>query len=377
MALILTEEQLLLKDSARAFLRAQAPVASFRQMRDAGVPWSPALWSEMAGMGWTGVLIPEEFGGLGFGCVGAGQIFEECGRTLANSPLLTSAVVAARMIEALGSSEQKAALLPAVASGELVVGLAVAEGERWQPQAVSATAAATGKGYVLTGTKTQLAFAEAADRYLVSARITGEGPGSGGLSLFLVDADAQNATVDSRLKIDSYTTSVMQLDGVGVAAESLLGEPGTAWPAMRGALDLGAACSAAELLGIAAEAFARTLEYLKQREQFGRPIGSFQALQHRAAHLHCELELTRSVVLQALQACEADPGSASMPCSLAKARAVQTARLAVNEAVQMHGGIGMTDEFDIGLFLKRANAAFGEFGNYYYHADRYAGALGY
>ncbi len=372
MTSMLSEEQLLLRDSARSFLEARSPVAELRRMRDAGESWSPRLWSEMAAMGWTGVVVPEEFGGLGFGCVGAGQIFEQCGHTLANSPLMASAVVGAKLVEALGSPELKSSLLPMLASGESILCPALAEGERWALEDANTTARAEADGYVLTGTKSQLAFAEAADHFLVSARIAGNGPGHGGLSLFLLNAGHPGLSVESRLKIDSFSSSQLRLDSVRVGPQARLGEPGKAWPAIREAAEAGAACSAAELLGMASEAFQRTLDYLKQREQFGRPIGSFQALQHRAALLHCELELTSSVVLQALQACEAAATSASMLANLAKARAVKTAQLAVNEAVQMHGGIGMTDEFDIGLFLKRANAAFAEFGGYHYHADRFA-----
>jgi alkylation response protein AidB-like acyl-CoA dehydrogenase len=377
MALILNEEQQLLKDSARDFFRETSPVAALRALRERGEEWSPELWSSMAEMGWTGIAVPEEHGGLGFGYVGAGLLLEEAGRTLAASPLLSSALVCASLITALGNESQKRSLLPAIASGERILALALNESTRLDPAATAMTATADGRGHVLVGRKVRVIDGAMAKAYLVVAR-TGGAPGEpDGLSVFVVDRDAKGLSASHERDLDNRLVTDLRLDAVRLGPESLLGKPGSAWEALQKALDIGAACQSAELLGIAGEAFERTLGYLKERKQFGVPIGSFQALQHRAALLFCELELSRSAVLKALQAIDADSPDRSTLASVAKAKTGKTAQLAVNEAVQMHGGIGMTDEFDIGFFMKRAAAARQDYGDHYYHVDRFAQLRGY
>jgi alkylation response protein AidB-like acyl-CoA dehydrogenase len=377
MALILNEEQQLLKDSARDFFRESSPVAALRALREKGEEWSPELWSSMAEMGWTGIAVPEEHGGLGFGYVGAGLLLEEAGRTLAASPLLSSALVCASLVTALGNESQKQSLLPAIASGELILALALNESTRLDPSATAMSATADGQGHVLGGRKVHVIDGAIAKAYLVVAR-TGGAPGEpDGLSIFVVDRDAKGLTASHDRDLDNRLVTDLRLDAVRLGPESLLGKPGSAWEALQRALDIGAACQAAELLGISNEAFERTLGYLKERKQFGVPIGSFQALQHRAALLFCELELSRSAVLKALQAIDADSADRSTLASVAKAKTGKTAQLAVNEAVQMHGGIGMTDEFDIGFFMKRAAAARQDYGDHYYHVDRFAQLRGY
>jgi len=377
MALILSEEQQLLKDSARDFFRESSPTEMFRALRDKGEEWSPELWSSMAEMGWTGIVVPEEQGGLGFGYVGAGLLLEEAGRTLAASPLLSSAIVCSSLLAALGDEAQKQALLPAVASGELILALALNESTRLDPSATAMTATAEGQDYVLNGHKQRVADGAIAQGFLVVAR-TGAAPGdTSGLSLFRVDRGTPGLGISAELNLDNRVVTGLHFDSVRVDADALIGAPGSAWDALQRALDIGAACQAAELLGIAGEAFERTLGYLKERKQFGVPIGSFQALQHRAALLFCELELSRSAVLKALQAIDADSADRSALASAAKVKTGRTAQLAVNEAVQMHGGIGMTDEFDMGFFMKRAAAARQEYGDHYYHLDRFARLKGY
>lgn len=375
MALVLNEEQQMLRDSAKSFIQESSPVGVLRKLRDSGEEWSPELWSGMAEMGWTGIAVPEAFGGLEFGYVGAGLVLEECGRTLAASPLLSSSFVCASLLEAAGSKAQKEPLLPAIAGGETVLTLALCERNRFDPESIATTAAADGDTYVLNGVKQHVLDGDIANAFIVVARLADAG--EDGLGLFLVDRDAAGLTISTTLNADNRRVADLSLESVRVAADAVIGAPAASGAALVRALDIGAALSAAELLGVAQEAFERTLDYLKERKQFGVPVASFQALQHRAAQLFCELELCKSCVLKALQAIDEDSPERSRLASMAKAKVAKTSKLAVNEAVQMHGGIGMTDEFDIGFFMKRSAAACQEYGDYYYHADRFAGLGGY
>jgi alkylation response protein AidB-like acyl-CoA dehydrogenase len=216
-----------------------------------------------------------------------------------------------------------------------------------------------------------------ADRLIVSARTSGDVEGRDGITLFLIDAKAGGVSISRGSNVDSRNAAVVELRDVAVTDADVIGTPDKGAVVLDAVLDAGRAVLAAEMLGVAEEAFERTLSYLREREQFGARIGSFQGLQHRAAHLYCEIELVRSVVLRTLQALDAqEPGASSLVC-LAKAKAGDIARIATNEAVQMHGGIGMTDEFDIGFFMKRARAAGETFGDAYYHTDRFAQLAGY
>ena len=377
MALVITEEQQMLRDAARSFIQESSPVSALRERRDSGEDWSPDLWSGMAEMGWAGITIPEEHGGLEFGYVGAGLVFEECGRTLAASPLLSSSMVCASLIAELGNEEQRAALLPGIATGESVFTLALDESSRLDPAAVALTATVIGDGFVLSGDKTNVLDVAIADQLLVVARTAGAAGEEDGLSVFAVDREADGVRIETILNVDARRVGSIHFDSVKVESAALIGTAGNVWQALERALDIGAVLSAAELLGLSQEAFEMTLDYLKERKQFGVPVGSFQALQHRAAQLFCELELCKSVVLKALQAIDQDVEDRALLASMAKAKVAKTAKLAVNESMQMHGGIGMTDEYDIGFFMKRAAAACQEYGDYYYHADRFARLGGY
>jgi alkylation response protein AidB-like acyl-CoA dehydrogenase len=377
MALVLNEEQQLLRDSAKTFLDECSPVGSLRKLRDAGEEWSPGFWADMAEMGWAGIVIPEQYDGLEFGYVGAGMLFEQCGRTLVSSPLLSSALVCSSLVTALGNENQKETLLPSIVSGQLILTLALNESGRLDPSATSMTATPDGQGFVLNGKKTYVLDGMIAHKLLVVARTNGGAGDRDGLSIFLVDRDSEGLKFSGIQNADNHLAAEISFDSVHVGSDALLGEAGEAWTQLEKALDIGAVCSAAELLGIAQESFERTVQYLKERKQFGVLVGSFQALQHRAATLFCELDLSRSVVLKALQAIDEDSAERSTLASAAKFKCNKTARLAVNEAVQMHGGIGMTDEFEIGFFMKRSAAARQEYGDDYYHADRFARLRGY
>ncbi|WP_417449666.1 acyl-CoA dehydrogenase family protein [Kordiimonas sp.] len=378
MALVLNEEQQLLKESAEGFLKEKAPVSQLRKLRDDAdeTGFSKELWNEMSEMGFAGLLIEEDHGGTAFGCVGAGIVAEAMGKTLSASPYLASGVVAASVIKAAGSEGQKGALLPAIAAGELIVTLAVDESSRHAPEDTALKAEKSGDGYKLSGMKTFVPEGHVADKVIVLARTSGAAGDTDGLSLFLVEGTASGLITDRTVSVDSRNWAKLTFEGVTVGADALLGEEGKVFAALDSALDRARIVVAAELLGIAQHCFDETVEYLKERKQFGVPIGSFQALQHRAAQLYSEIEVTRSAVLKALQVADAG-GNVAWFASLAKAKASKTAELATNEAIQMHGGIGMTDEFDMGFYIKRARVLQHLYGDFNYHADRFARCSGY
>jgi acyl-CoA dehydrogenase len=331
----------------------------------------------MAEMGFAGVAIPEQFGGAGLGMVAAGLIQEAIGRNLSISPFLSSAILSATAIARGGSDEQKTALLPKMAAAELIVALAADEAARHQPSQVATRAEPSGNGYKLTGAKPFVLDGHVADRLIVAARTSGADTDVAGITLFLVDPKAAGVSVKRRWMVDSRNAAEVLLDGVQVDGADMLGGLGEGFAILEAALDAGRACLSAEMLGVCAQSFEVTVDYLKQREQFGVKIGTFQALQHRAAHLFCEVELARSVTLKALTALDAGDERAPFFVALAKAKAGEVARLATNEAVQMHGGIGMTDDYDIGFYMKRARAAAETFGDGAFMGDRLALMLNY
>ena len=377
--LVLNDEQRMLKDSARDFLQERGPIKQLRQLRDSRdeTGFSRELWRGMVEMGFVGTLIPEQFGGTDFGHVGMGQIFEEAGRTLTASPLFATAVLGVTALRLTGSEQQQQALLPAIAEGSLLMALAVDEKRRHAPSYVQTRAEKTADGFVVNGQKTYVIDGHVADKLIVSVRTSGEVNDENGITLLLIDRTAPGVEVERTIMVDSRNAAVVRFKDVRVGADAVLGEVDKGYATLSRVLDVGNAHLAAELLGIAQEVFARTLQYLKERKQFGVLIGTFQGLQHRAAHLWSEIELVKSVVLRALQALDENAEDASALISVAKAKACEVAELATNEGIQMHGGIGMTDEFDIGLFLKRARPVQVLFGDYSYHAGRYASMRGY
>jgi len=379
MALVLNEEQVMLKDSAAGFLAEKATVAHQRELRDSDVTrgFSDELWREMAQMGWAGIAIAEEFGGLGYGYTGLGLVLEQVGRNLSASPLQSTVLVAATLIAELGSAEQKEQLLPAIAGGEKLVSLALQEGPHHAPQQTAMTAVLEGDNYVLNGSKVLVLDATVADTFIVIARTSGAAGERDGLSALLVDADAVGVTIAGRSMVDFRNVGALTLENVEVPATRLLGAADEAWTGLNRALDIANIGLASELLGLSVEAFERTVAYLKERKQFGRVIGTFQGLQHRAAELFAELELARSIVLQALQSIDNGEEQLSLVASAAKAKLCEVAQRATNEAIQMHGGIGMTDEHEIGFFIKRARVAQHTFGDYNYHLDRFARLSGF
>lgn len=379
MALILSEEQELLRQTAREFLEAKAPVAELRRLRDSRDPdgFSRALWREVAELGWCGITIPEPLGGAGLGQLELGILLEECGRTLAATPLVSTLLLGSNALLLGGSEVQKNTELPAIARGERLFALALQEGVRHAPYQIALRAERQPDGFALRGEKCFVQDGHVADRVVVAARTAGIPGERDGLSLFLVDARAPGLRVQRTQLVDARNAAQLSFEGVRVPASAALGEIGRGAEILDPLLDRAAAGQAAELLGLSQAAFERTLAFLKTRVQFGVPIGSFQALKHRAAQLYVALELTRSAVLEALQALDAGSPRAPELVSAAKALASDTAYRTGNEGVQMHGGIGVTDEEDIGLYLKRARVAQRSFGDAAFHRDRYAALAGY
>ncbi len=375
---VLTEEQTMLRDAAKGWASESAPVGALRKLRDgkSKQTFDPAAWAEMGQMGWAGVIVPEAYDGSAFGYLGLGLILEETGRTLAASPLLSTAMIAASALQLGGSDAQKQAWLPKIATGEAVATLAIDEGAHHAPARTALSATKSGAGYVLNGTKTLVLDGEAADLLIVAARTSGQPGDTAGLTLFLVAGDAAGVTRSHLSLIDSRGAAKIVFDGVEVGADAVLGEVDKGWAVLEPTLDRAYAGLAAEMLGSASAAFDITLDYLKTRTQFGQVIGTFQALQHRAAKWFTDLETTRSCVEAALEALDAGADSRAL-ASLAKAKASELVHLASNEMVQMHGGIGMTDAHDAGLYMKRARVTEALFGGASFHRDRYARLMGF
>ncbi|MDJ0789813.1 MAG: acyl-CoA dehydrogenase family protein [Myxococcota bacterium] len=379
MSLVLTEEQELIKQTAAEFVQEKSPVTELRALRDAEDPvgFSRGLWKEMSELGWPGIPIAEEHGGSGLGMAELGVLLEECGRTLAPYPFLSTVVLGAGAIERAGTEAQKQTLLPGVCKGETLLALALEETGRFAPGHVETRATAEGSGYRISGEKRFVLDGQVADQLVVVARTSGEAKDRDGLTLFLVGPGAKGCDVRRTSMVDSRGAARVVLSDVQVSNDAVLGEVGRGADVIEPLLDRAAAALAAELVGIASEVFERTVQYLKTREQFGVRIGTFQALKHRAAHMFCELELAQAVTLDALRALDEGRADASRIASAAKARASDTASLVTCEGLQMHGGIGMTDEEEIGLFLKRAKAAELAFGDSAYHRDRFATLTGF
>lgn len=375
----LTEEQTLIRDQARAWVTEQSPVSKFRKMRDEDAPLSflEEDWRAMIDMGWSGILVPERYGGSGLGYLTLGIVLEETGRQLTASPLLASAGIGATALLVAGSEEQRQRILPGTVDGSNVVTLAVDEGPRHNPRQVSLSALPDGEGLTLTGEKVMVQEGVAATHFVVATRTSGQPGDEDGITLVLVDAETEGLSRTSLSTVDSRGYANLSFSGVKVGHDGILGALDAGYGPLDKILDRACATTAAEMMGTACQAFDMTLEYLKTRVQFGQVIGSFQALGHRAADLFTEMELTRSCMEGALQGIDADSDDAAELCSLSKTRTGEFVHHMSNELIQIHGGIGMTDEFDAGLYLKRARPLEAAWGNQSFHRDRYARLLGF
>jgi alkylation response protein AidB-like acyl-CoA dehydrogenase len=375
----LNEEQSMIRDQAKAWVAERSPVRKFREMRDSEVEQAflPETWTAMIEMGWPGILIPERYGGSDLGYLTFGVVLEEVGRNLVASPLFASALAGASAVLLGGSEAQQARILPGIAQGSQIVTLAVDESARHAPAQVALRAEKRGSGYVLSGSKTFVQEGISATTLIVSARTAGVPGEPGGITLFVVPADAKGVSRARLNTVDSRGYANIALDGVAVGDDAVLGHRDQGYALLESILDRARAGVAAEMLGTAAQAFDMTLEYLKTRVQFGRVIGSFQALGHRAADLFSEMELARSCVEAALQSIDANADNIAELCALSKAKAGDFLHHMSNQLIQIHGGIGMTDEFDAGFYLKRARVLEAAFGNQAYQRDRYAALLGF
>ena len=374
---LLTDDQKMLQETAASFLAEEGGIA--RQLRHwRGINCSDGfghgLWKQFAELGFTGICISQSHGGLGLGASEAAVVLEEIGRNLTPSPFLSTAVVAARAIEGTKHADR---WYPAILSGEAVLAIALEEGPHHAPEQTALEATRQGNGFLLKGAKQFVVQGGSADMIVTVARTAGSPGEMEGLTLFAVPRDVAGLEIESMSLVDSSKAARLSFGDVELDADAVIGEvDGGAQPLKR-ALAAGYAGAAAELVGVAAGASAMTLDYLRQRRQFGKLIGEFQALQHRAAHLYAEIEIARAATLKAAELLDGNDETRELHVSVAKAKAADVASLAVREGVQMHGGIGMTDEHDIGLFMKR-EAVLGElFGDVYYHRDRVARLSGY
>src|SRR5215475_10221328 len=377
MPLILTEEQTMLRDNARGFLGKNAPIAHLRALRDGHDRdgFSRELWKEFAKLGWSGILVPQEYDGTGLGHVEAGVIMEELGHTLTPSPYLATAVVAATAIVHGGNEQQKKVLLPRIAKGELIATLAVDESAKHRPEKIALSAERKGNEIVLNGAKTFVIDGHVADLIIVAAQT--QNGAEKRLVLLLVESDRPGLHVERIATVDIHNAARVTFENVKVKADAMLADVDTGGQVLEGALNVGRAGVAAELVGLSDEVFNRTVTYLRERKQFGKLIGEFQALQHRAAELYVDIEISRAATLKALQTLDGDFDHAGAAVAVAKAKAGTTATRAVQEGVQMHGGMGMTDQFDIGFFMKRARVCEELFGDANFHADQLARSRSY
>ncbi len=380
MDLVLSEDQELIAKTTADFVKRKSPIARVRELRDTNDPvgFSRALWNEMAELGWVGIAFPESVGGAGLGFAELAVVLEELGRTLAPEPFLSTVLLAGQALLLAGDEAQAAAWLPRVCKGEAILALAHQEARsRYDLSAVETRAEQAGAGFRLTGEKIQVLDGHVADAIVVVARTAG-GPGEAkGLTLFLVPKGAAGLTLTRQARVDGRNAALVRLDGVSVGADAVIGARDAGHELLTRVVDRATLGLSAEMLGGMQQAFALTLEHLKHRMQFGVPIGSFQALKHRAANVFIELELAKSAVMASARAVDTDAPDFAKLVSLTKARCSDAYVLAANEGVQMFGGVGMTDEYDIGFYMKRARAAELTFGDAAFHRARWATLSGY
>jgi len=331
----------------------------------------------MVNLGWSGILIPEEFGGSDFGVAGISVILQECGKTLTPSPLFSTGVLGAYAISNFGTQEQKEKYLPKIVSGEITTALAVDESSHHDPSKTLFKAEQKGSDFLLNGKKTFVIDGASADILVILARTSGNSGDLAGLTLFIVESNADGIKKIKLDMADSRNYANIEFNDVECSNKSILGALESGGETVERILDIGRIAMSAEMLGNAESAFETTIDYLKQRKQFGVLIGTFQALQHRAAEMFCEIELTKSAVMAAIHGADENSNELQRLSSLAKTIAGETLNLVSNEAIQMHGGIGVTDEYDLGFFIKRSRVAEQIFGSSTYHTERYANLSGF
>lgn len=379
MPLFHDEDQAMLADTAAQFMAEEGSIKKqLRHWRDRDCKdgFGHELWKQFAEMGFTGIMVGEDDGGMGMGNVEAGIVLEQIGRNLTPSPFLTSSVLAATALNN-GSADLRGRYLPGLVSGDSVFAVAIDEGAKHHPERIKTKAEKSGNGFKLSGQKDFVIHGASADMLVVAARTSGADDDEDGITLFAVPKDAANMSHDVVRLVDSSMATHTKFDGVELDGDAVIGEVDGGREILNKVLNAGRMGAAAEGCGVAGGAMDMTVDYLKQRKQFGRLIGEFQALQHRAAHLYSEVEIARAITIKAGQLLDGDSEKADLMVSVAKAKVGKAGSLAVKEGVQMHGGIGMTDEYDIGLYMKRDRALQEFLGDAYYHADRVAQMCGY
>ena len=374
---VLNEEQQMLRDGAQDWVRERAPVQAFRKMRDAGDTMSADMWKDIADMGWAGIVIPEDQGGSDFGVTGMGLVLEEMGKQLVASPLFISGLVCATALKEMGSDAQKAEWLPRIADGSAILSLAVDESHRHDPARTALEAKASGDGYTLSGTKVHVIEGMAADQLLVVARTSGSAGDAQGLTLFMVPADAQGVTRTRQETFDYRGHAKVVFDNVSVGKDAVVGSVDGAGAPLEKVLDVARVGITCEMLGMCQQAFDTTLEYLKTRSQFDTILAQFQALQHRMADLFMELQLARSVVEHAVREIDAQGEKVEEAATLAKAFVGDVANKMTRQMIQLHGGIGMTDQYDAGFYIKRSRVLEATFSNTSQQCERWAQMRGY
>ena len=379
MKLILNEEQQFLKDTAKNFAEERTPINHFRSLRDNkdNLLWDKDTWKEMVNLGWSGILIPAEYGGSNFGLAGISVILQECGKTLTPSPLFATGVLGAYAISQYGTEEQKKKYLPQIVNGEITTAIAIDESSHHNPLNINMPAVLKDNSYILNGKKVFVVDGASADLLIVVARTSGKTGDSTGLTLFLVENNQPSINVVKLDMADSRNYANITFSGITVQKENILGDVEAGGEAIENILDIGRIAISAEMLGNTEAAFESTISYLKERKQFGVLIGTFQALQHRAAEMFCEIELTKSSIMAAMQGADNNSNELQRLASLAKTMAGETLHLVSNEAIQMHGGIGVTDEYDLGFYLKRSRVVEQIFGCSKFHTERYANISGF
>lgn len=374
---ILTDEQKQVGEMARSFLAEDGSIArQLRRWRDIGCTdgFGHSLWRQFGELGLSGLAVPESAGGLGLGATEAALVLEEVGRNLTPSPFLTTAIAAVRALEGSAQAER---WFPGIVAGETIAALAIDEGRHHRPADTALVARRLGNGFALSGAKQFVVHGASANLILVAARTAGVAGETDGITLFAIGREAAGLSIENVALADSSKAARLCFENVEVDGDAVVGEVDGGWAPLSRALGAGRAGAAAELVGLAAGAADMTSDYLRQRKQFGRLIGEFQALQHRAAHLFGEIEIARAAAFKAAELLDRGDERAELMVSVAKAKAGQAATLAVQEGVQMHGGIGMTDEHDIGLYMKREVVLGSLFGDRRFHAGRVAAFSGY
>ena len=374
MDILLNETQTLLKDSAEKFIERDYSFGVRRSVSSSEEGFSRAIWNKFAELGWIGLSMPEKYGGWGGNLVDFSVLFEEIGRGLIVEPFLSTSLLGGSLINYNGSENQKKSIIPDLINGQLLVAFAFTERHsRYNLADVETTASKIDEGYVLNGSKSIVIHGSTADKLIVSARISGKSRDQLGISLFIVDANAEGIKRRSYKMVDGLSGAEIILENVLVSHENVMGEPDLAYPFIEQVIDEACIAICAESVGLMSELVRTTVDYLKTREQFGSKIGSFQVLQHRAVDMFNSLELSRALVYRSAETiCNVDDAkNRARAASAAKVQTGRSGKLIGQQAIQLHGGMGMTDELSVSHYFKRLTMLGTLFGDIDHHLKRF------